>query len=210
MDAGMNSWLKWSIENSDAGQDPNNPDAQRNLGELDAETLARLMGGPSDADLMKEAMVVIRNPEATIDNKVIAFDNFEQLVENIDNANNLETLGLWTPLVDQLHSIEADMRRMSAWCIGTAVQNNVAVGAVPKLAGLALRDRDPAVRKKAVYALSSAVRNYQPGMDELVKHLPTEVVGSDKVAADDMDTIDDIMTKLRRRPRTESFSSEHK
>lgn len=202
----MNQLLKWSIENSDAGQG-NNEDGQppRTSG-LDAETLARLMGGPSDADLMKEAMTVIRNPEATLDNKVIAFDNFEQLVENIDNANNMEPLGLWTPLVDELNSLEADMRRMASWCIGTAVQNNVkaqermlVLGAFPKLVKVALNDHDQAVRRKAVYALSSGVRNYQPAMDEASKHLPEDIVGTEKISAEDMDTIDGIMDKLRKR-----------
>jgi len=149
---------------------------------------------------------VIRNPEANLEDKIIAFDNFEQLVENIDNANNLEPLGLWTPLVEQLHHAEADMRKMASWCIGTAVQNNVkaqermlVMGAFPKLASIAVEDNDTATRRKAVYALSSGVRNYQPGLDEAVKHLPSEIIGTDDLKADDMDAIDSIMTKLRER-----------
>ncbi|KKY25709.1 putative hsp70 nucleotide exchange factor [Phaeomoniella chlamydospora] len=200
----MNSLLKWSIENSDAGRRPD--EEAPSVRGLDPQALAALMGGPTDADLMKEAIAVIRNPEATLDNKIIAFDNFEQLVENIDNANNLEPLGLWTPLIDQLNSVEADMRRMASWCLGTAVQNNVkaqermlAMGAYPRLTTLALEDKDTASRRKAVYALSSGVRNYQPGLDEVVKLLPHEITGSDKLNADDMDAIDSIMEKLRKR-----------
>ena len=62
------------------------------------------MGGPSEADIMKEAMMIITSPdpEITHDSKMTAFDNFEQCVENIDNANNLGSLGLWTPLIDLL------------------------------------------------------------------------------------------------------------
>lgn len=82
------------------------------------------MGGPSDADLMKESMAALLSDEVDLENKIVAFDNFEQLVENIDNANNMEPLGLWTPLVGLLQHKEADMRRMAAWCVGTAVQNN--------------------------------------------------------------------------------------
>ena len=59
-----------------------------------------------------------------MDNKLTAFDNFEQLIESIDNANNLEPLGLWTPLIQLLEHDEADMRRMAAACLGTVVQNN--------------------------------------------------------------------------------------
>ena len=166
------------------------------------------MGGPSDADLMKEAMAIITSsdPEITHDSKMTAFDNFEQLVENIDNANNMEALGLWTPLLGQLNSASPELRRMAAWCVGTAVQNNakaqerlLAVNGIEKLVYTTLLDEDKVARKKAVYALSSSVRNYQPAMNEAVKLLPKDIVGPDQVSAADMDVIDAIMGKLRDR-----------
>lgn len=89
---------------------------------------------------------------------------------------------------------------MAAWCVGTAVQNNeksqerlLAMGGVEKLVKLATRDgegRD--VRRKAVYALSSAGRNYQPAMDII-----TEGLGRAKVDAGDMDAVDKIINGLR-------------
>ena len=206
MDPGLNSLLQWGIENSEASYNStsNIPQTPGPNHCINAETLSALLGGPSDADLMKESMTVIRSPDANLDTKMVAFDNFEQLVEQIDNANNLESLGLWTPLVEQLSSAEPDLRRMAAWCIGTAVQNNqksqerfLAVDGIPKLTKLAVEDVDKAVRKKAVYALSSGIRNYQPATNEAVKYLPRDIVGADSVAADDMEAIDTIMTKLR-------------
>ena len=121
----MNNLLKWSIENSSVSQtDPNAPQSSASRRALDPETLAALFGGPSEADLMKAAMEALHSDEVDLDNKMVAFDNFEQLIESIDNANNLEPLGLWTPLVNLLKHEEGDMRRMAAWCIGTAAQNN--------------------------------------------------------------------------------------
>lgn len=203
MDPGLNSLLKWSVENTTNGEGQNQtPDAPRNG--LNEQALRALMGGPSDADLMKQAMTVIMHPEATEESRMIAFDNFEQLVENIDNANNMEPLGLWTPLIRQLEHADADMRRMAAWCVGTAVQNNVkaqerllAINGIPILCHMAVNDQNPAARKKAIYALSSSVRNYQPSMNEAVKYLPKDIVGQDDVSATNMDDIDEIMTKLR-------------
>ena len=133
MDPGLNQLLKWSIENSEASRtDPtstNDDKAERPdwpAGRpLNPEALKALMGGPSDADLMKESMAALYSSDVSAENKLVAFDNFEQLVENIDNANNMESLGLWTPLVGHLDSKDSDMRRMAAWCLGTAVQNNV-------------------------------------------------------------------------------------
>ena len=208
MDPGLNSLLQWGIENSSASNSNSTQPAQsletpKSRG-LNAEALAHLMGGPSDADLMREAMAVIQNPESTLDSKTAAFDNLEQLVESIDNANNLTPLGLWPSLVAQLSSTESSLRRMAAWCIGTAVQNNVkaqerllAVNGIPVLCRLAVEDADAGVRRKCVYALSSEIRNYQPGMNEVVRCLPKDIVGPDQVSASDMEVIDAIMGKLR-------------
>jgi hsp70-interacting protein len=126
-DPGLNSLLKWGIQNSEASRTGaaavDQPPPQ-----IDTEALRRLMtgmSGPSDADLMLQSMQVICNDEAELENKVIAFDNLEQLIENLDNANNLESLGLWMPLVEQLENKESELRFYAAWCCGTAVQNNI-------------------------------------------------------------------------------------
>ncbi|KAK3109397.1 hsp70 nucleotide exchange factor fes1 [Teratosphaeriaceae sp. CCFEE 6253] len=207
---GLNSLLQWGIENSAAPQ--GNPSAQTSdqprapSRGLDAEALAQLLGGPSDADRMREAMTAILAPvaEVDMDNKLIAWDNLEQLIENLDNSNNLEALGMWAPLVGQLEASEAESRKWAAWCCSTAVQNNIksqekllASGGVPKLAKLATEDADQGVMKKAVNALSSAVRNFQPAMDELEGALPESVWQRKGLDAGDMDSVDEIIGKLR-------------
>ncbi|KAI9786898.1 MAG: hsp70 nucleotide exchange factor fes1 [Geoglossum umbratile] len=209
MDPGMNHLLKWGIENSDAsGGEPLAESASANR--LNAEALAALLGGPSDAELMNASMKAITSADVTLDNKLTAFDNLEQLVETIDNANNLEILGLWTPLVQQLQNEESELRRMAAWCIGTAVQNNpkaqerlLVLEAIPTLLNLALSDPAPNVRQKAVYALSSGVRNYQPSLNVLLRLLPEQLIGRSAAAVDagDMGAIDQIMTNLRERSK---------
>ena len=202
----MSNLLAWSIENSPGqnGNQPSNEQPSREPTGLTQEALRSLMGGPSDADLMKESMTVIVHPESTLENKLTAFDNFEQLIENLDNANNMQPLGLWSPLLQQLENNEAEIRKMAAWCIGTAVQNNekcqvclLEAGGIPKITKMALDDGDAGARRKGVYALSSAVRNFQPAMDEAMKTLPKNVTGPDSVNATDMDVIDAIMSKLR-------------
>lgn len=70
---------------------------------------------------------------------------------------------------------------------------------IPDLVSLATSESDAAARKKALYAISSAVRNYQPAMDELSKNLP-EGYPTDKTDAADMEAIDAIMDKLRSHP----------
>ncbi len=89
---------------------------------------------------------------------------------------------------------------MAAWCIGTAVQNNeksqerlLAQNGIPPLVKLATeKAEESSVRRKAVYALSSACRNYQPSMDIL-----TGALGREKVDASDMDACDIVIGGLR-------------
>jgi hsp70-interacting protein len=117
-DPGLNT-----IENSDVSQTAE-PTTQPRT-QLNPELLAQLMGGPSDADRMISSMQAIHDPSVDHENKAIAWDNFEQLVENLDNANNMEALKLWTPLCEMLESETVQDREMACWCLGTAVQNNI-------------------------------------------------------------------------------------
>jgi len=210
MDPGLNELLKWGIENS--AKDPNSnsngtsttqPPSDPSRG-LNPDILAQLLGGPSDADRMKDMMAAIQNPEVNLENKLIAFDNLEQLVEGIDNANNLEPLKLWVPLVKELENEEAELRSMAAWCIGTAVQNNekaqerlLVLGAIPTLVKIATEDSSQAARKKAILALSSGIRNYQPSLDAAIKALPASHKVEGPIDATDMEPIDAIIQNLR-------------
>lgn len=209
MDPGMNQLLKWSIENSEnASADPTSttdPKAERPSGRpIKPDALSALFGGPSDADLMRESMAAILSPDIDLDNKLIAFDNFEQLIENIDNANNLENLGLWTPLVELLGNEVSELRRYAAWCVGTSVQNNdkaqaslLATNAISRLTKLAIEDANEPVRRKAIYALSSEIRNFQPGLDAAVKALPKGIAPEGAIDAADMAAVDRVIEQLR-------------
>jgi hsp70-interacting protein len=222
-DPGLNNLLKWGIQNSEASR-TDVAAADQPPRQLDAEALQRLMtgmSGPSDAQLMQESMQVIQNEEAELEHRVTAFDNFEQLIENLDNANNIESLGLWTPLVEQLENKDAELRRYAAWCCGTAVQNNIrtqervsslqscapmghanrsqllVVGAIPTLVRMATSDAENKVRKKAIFALSSSVRNFQAALDAAVEHMPAEFKPQQKLDANDMESVDVLINKLR-------------
>ncbi len=71
------------------------------------------------------------------------------------------------------------------------------VGAIPKLIKMALSDTSPATRKKAIFALSSEIRNYQPGLKEALKKLPSEYGGQQELDASDMAAVDTVIDKLR-------------
>ena len=214
-DKRLNELLKWSIENTDATR--NDPAAPAPTSQLTPEVMAALMGGPSEADLMKASMEIISSTDgsASLEDKLIAFDNFEQLIENLDNANNMANLSLWTPLLEQLRSVESDVRKMAAWCVGTAVQNNqrtqeklLTMGGIPTLVDIATKSDEPEdVRRKAIYALSSAVRNYQPSMDLLSDELTKRGEATDKLDAADMESVDAVINGLREKAKAEATSA---
>jgi len=206
MDPGLNELLKWGVENSSTTANDPSAAPPTNRG-FNPDALNSLFGGPSDADLMLSSMAAIlsSDPEVTLDDKLVAFDNFEQLIENLDNANNLGPLALWSPLLECLSHEESEIRRMAAWCVGTAVQNNeksqerlLAMGGIPPLVKLAIGEgEDGLVKRKALYALSSACRNYQPAMDVFTEELGKQGRDGTKVDAGDMDACDTLIGGLR-------------
>ena len=48
-----------------------------------------------------------------------------------------------------------------------------------------------------MYALSSEVRNYQPGLDALIAELPPKFRGEDTLDASDMAAVDAVIDRLR-------------
>ena len=73
---------------------------------------------------MKELVFGIQSEETELSEKMSLFDELEMLLESMDNANDLRPLGLWPHLFGFLEDLEPKVREFSAWCIGTAVQNN--------------------------------------------------------------------------------------
>lgn len=214
-DKNLSQLLKWSIEAQTAGQATENDDGttttapSQPTSQLTPEILASILGGPSDAELMVQSMAAITSATLPAAEKLVAFDNFEQLIESLDNANNMSTLNLWNPLLSQLDVPDKDLRLYAAWCVGTAVQNNeksqsallAAAGALTRLVDMVLDGaEDEGVRRKAVYALSSACRNYQPAMDFVAGELVKKGAigeGEKQVDAGDMEAVDGVMNPLK-------------
>ena len=96
------------------------------------------------------------------------------------------------------------MRKYVAWSLGTVVQNNVKaqmklldMNILPTLAKLSVEDSHEDVRRKAIYALSSEIRNFQPGLDAAVKALPKGFAPEGAIDAGNMEAVDRIIDGLR-------------
>ncbi|ODV86327.1 hypothetical protein CANARDRAFT_27558 [[Candida] arabinofermentans NRRL YB-2248] len=169
----MDKLLKWSIANQtgDAA-------AKEKAGTPDPELLAQLFGNQADEPtLMKQNLSVILHPEADLDNKLTAFDNFEMLIENLDNANNIQNMGMWGSLLDILDEEESQLVSFACSVIGTAAQNNKdsqdsflknaetdeksenKMGKLIEFASGLSKGQDKQVQLKALYALSNVIRH---------------------------------------------------
>ncbi|CEP63849.1 Hsp70 nucleotide exchange factor FES1 LALA0_S09e03884g [Lachancea lanzarotensis] len=177
----MEKLLHWSVANSQGDKE-----AVEKAGQPDPKLLQQLFGGGLDEPaLMKQAIVVITNPEAELEAKLIAFDNFEMLIENLDNANNIENLKLWEPLIGVLQSPEPELRAFTLSVIGTAVQNNTNSQenflkyeqGLPQLIQIAKNKNEKTdVRTKAFYALSNLLKHNKESYSKFNKLRGLDVI----------------------------------
>lgn len=196
----MESLLRWSIENStgpgaQASGSTSSDYADRQLvgssgstavtsaapapprQHLDPGIIDHILG-KSDGQLMKEALTVAVDRNRSEDERVQALDDFEMLVEQIDNANNIAKLEMWSPLQDLLTASDssAEISTQVLWIIGTALQNNpkaqlaymnLSPPALPTIVGFLNASQNSGQRSKAIYALSGLLKHNKRAVDDL-------------------------------------------
>lgn len=79
----MESLLRWGIQNSTPAPDGTVPVPRT---DIDTAIIDHILGKP-DSVLMKEALDIAVDPTHSDQTRIQALDDFEMLVENIDNAN---------------------------------------------------------------------------------------------------------------------------
>ncbi|KAF9569558.1 hsp70 nucleotide exchange factor fes1 [Mortierella alpina] len=170
----MNELLKWSIinqatESEDAPARSAPP--PKPMEKMDPGLIEAILG-KSETQLMMEALTVIKNPNATTDDKELAWEDFEMLIQQIDNAADIENMKMWPPILEELKNSNPKFREQAAWVCGTATQNNPkAQSAFLKHKGVTailelMSDPETFVRAKAMYALSGAIKHFEPALEE--------------------------------------------
>ncbi|KAG0295106.1 hsp70 nucleotide exchange factor fes1 [Linnemannia gamsii] len=169
----LNELLKWSIINQATEKEDASPTnaTVKPLPKLDPGLIDAILG-KSESQIMLEALQVIKNPHSTDDEKDLAWEDFEMLIQQIDNASNIENMKMWPPILEELKNTNPKYREQAAWVCGTATQNNpkaqaafLKEGGINPIIGL-LADPEPYVRAKAVYALSGAIKHFEPALKE--------------------------------------------
>lgn len=187
----MEKVLQWSI-----AQQSDDPNERSKAPALDPVELAKVLGAnvKDDAQMMKEDIFLLysTHPDISVDDRLTALDDFEALIQNLDNANNISSLGLWKQIsdlftygLDEEKPQSSEFRAMSAQITGTAVQNNVKsqmdfykeVGesGMKDLLDLVSNDIDD-VKTKAIYAISCLVAHNGPNYQLFEKLNGWEVI----------------------------------
>ncbi|CDS11362.1 hypothetical protein LRAMOSA03625 [Lichtheimia ramosa] len=173
----MEKLLQWAVNNSDREELQKQAEAVRkgevkpDPSKFDPKIIEAILG-KDDATRMKEAVECIANTNDTLENREIALDNLELLIEGIDNANNIEAMNLWPALLGQLTAPEPEIRKGVAWVCGTAVQNNpkaqtafITHKGLDALLDLLKTEQDKQVKGKLIYALSGVLKHSPPAID---------------------------------------------
>ncbi|SNX85772.1 related to FES1 - Hsp70 nucleotide exchange factor [Melanopsichium pennsylvanicum] len=173
--------LKWGLANSTAVTSA--PSVEQISADIEAgrrpdladPNLYDAIMGKSEAQMMREELAVAVDTTRTIQDRCTALDNFEMLIEQIDNANNITSLKMWQPIISLLSASEPEIQTAAAWIVGTAIQNNdkaqVAILEFQPVVALTdlLHSTDQGVRAKAMYALSGLLKHNPAAMDQFHK-----------------------------------------
>lgn len=163
----MDKLLNWSLAHQLGDKD-----AIAKVGDApDPKLLNQLFGGPDEPGLMKQLMQVVSNDEATEDAKVTALENFEMLIENLDNANAIGQMGFWPTINSQLQPDIPETRRiLAASIVGIATQNNPMsqqafhdLNGLGSLVNMATDKASVACQLKALFAITLYIRHFEPG-----------------------------------------------
>ncbi|XP_022774788.1 hsp70 nucleotide exchange factor FES1 isoform X2 [Durio zibethinus] len=172
----LDGMLQWAIGHSDSAKlKETAQDVQRlspselNQRQLEIKELVEKLKMPSDAQLMQIALDDLNNSSLSIEDRHHALQELLILVEPIDNANDFCKLGGLAVIIRELNHPDPDIRKISAWILGKASQNNpyvqkqvLELGALAKLMEM-VNSSSADEATKAFYAVSALIRNNVAG-----------------------------------------------
>uniref|UniRef100_A0A8C4SBQ7 Nucleotide exchange factor SIL1 n=1 Tax=Erpetoichthys calabaricus TaxID=27687 RepID=A0A8C4SBQ7_ERPCA len=140
----------------------------------DLEDLSAMM--ETDFQVMTRLVQQFNNSQASLEEKVTALLDLEYLVHQVDNAQDLISLGGLQLIINTLNSSEPILQEHAAFVLGSAVSSNPRVqveamegGALQKLLLLLGTDQPLPVKKKALFALASLLRHFPFAQQHFLK-----------------------------------------
>ncbi|XP_042300934.1 nucleotide exchange factor SIL1 isoform X1 [Sceloporus undulatus] len=130
----------------------------------------------TDSEIMIKLINTFNSSASTLEEKIRALYDLEYYVHQVDNAKDLLSLGGLQLLINGLNSTEPLMKEYISFVLGAALSSNPSVqvaavegGALQKLLVILATDQSLAVKKKALFALSSMLRHFPYAQQQFLK-----------------------------------------
>ncbi|XP_064314955.1 nucleotide exchange factor SIL1 isoform X2 [Phalacrocorax carbo] len=130
----------------------------------------------TDYEIMVKLISKFNSSTSTLDEKVAALYDLEYYVHQVDNAKDFLSMGGLQLVIDGLNSTEAVLKEHAAFVLGAALSSNPKVqieaiegGALQKLLVILATEQPLAVKKKALFALSSMLRHFPYAQQQFLK-----------------------------------------
>ncbi|KAM6122997.1 nucleotide exchange factor SIL1 [Phoenicopterus ruber ruber] len=130
----------------------------------------------TDYEIMVKLISKFNSSASTLDEKVAALYDLEYYVHQVDNAKDFLSMGGLQLVIDGLNSTEAALKEHAAFVLGAALSSNPKVqieaiegGALQKLLVILATEQPLAVKKKALFALSSMLRHFPYAQQQFLK-----------------------------------------
>ncbi|XP_036425063.1 nucleotide exchange factor SIL1 [Colossoma macropomum] len=148
----------------------------------DMEALDFLM--ETDIQIMRKLLSQFNSTGSTVDQRVTVLLDLEYLVHQVDNAQNLVSMGGMKLVTDALNNTDVRLKESAAFVLGSAISSNPSVqvealesGALQKLLNLLATPHPVSVKKKALFALACLLHHFPFAQSQFVKLGGLQVLG---------------------------------
>lgn len=142
---------------------------KRDLAELD-------MLVETDVQIMHRLIAQFNSSSATVAKRVKVLLELEYLVHQVDNAQNLVSMGGMKMVINALNCSDIELRENAAFVLGSAVSSNPSVqveavegGALQKLLAILATPHPISVKKKALFAVAALLRHFPYAQGSFLK-----------------------------------------
>ncbi|XP_017128513.1 hsp70 nucleotide exchange factor FES1 [Drosophila elegans] len=163
--------LKYTVQHHDENAEPKlneAPDVERK--EFLANALNAMTTDATAA--LKAALLILNSDEASTEDQIESLDAIRSYIDDIDNAITLVKLGGTATLLRYIKDSDSEVRVSALNTVAEVAQNNVFCQNalindkfLPVLTKN-LSNANQEIVRSSIYAISSLVRNFQPGYNE--------------------------------------------
>nr|XP_033783542.1 nucleotide exchange factor SIL1 isoform X2 [Geotrypetes seraphini] len=139
----------------------------------------------TDIEIMTKLINKYNSSSSSLNEKAAALHDLEYYVHQVDNAQNMLSLGALQLVINELNGTENVLKELSAFVLGSALSSNPKVqveaiegGALQKLLLILGTEQPLPVKKKALFALSSMLRHFPYAQQQFLKHGGLQILRS--------------------------------